>query len=80
MMVIFEFLAIKLVVFKHLQKCNFFFHHLGGWKNELRFLQNNKNFKKIKNSFFYILQLPHAVISNSEKLTHPIVQPPNWTF
>ena len=22
--------------------------------------------------FFYILQLPHTVISNSEKLTHPI--------
>ena len=24
--------------------------------------------------FFYILQLPHTVISNSEKLTHPSVQ------
>ena len=24
-------------------------------------------------SFFYILQLPHTVISNSEKLTHPTV-------
>ena len=23
--------------------------------------------------FFYILQLPHTVISNSEKLTHPNV-------
>ena len=23
---------------------------------------------------FYILQLPHTVISNSEKLTHPIIQ------
>ena len=32
--------------------------------------------KKLKNgqfSFFYILQLPHTVISNSEKFTHPIV-------
>ena len=34
-------------------------------------------FKKIKNglfSFFGILQLPHTVNSNSEKLTHPTVQ------
>ena len=34
----------------------------------------HKNVKKIKNSqfsFFYILQLPHTVISNSAKLTHP---------
>ena len=33
--------------------------------------------KKIKNgqfSFFDILQLPHTVISNSEKFTHPTVQ------
>ena len=32
-----------------------------------------KTIKKIQNghfSFFYILQLPHTVISNSEKLTH----------
>ena len=32
--------------------------------------------KKIENgyfSFFDILQLPHTVISNSEKLTHPNV-------
>ena len=39
--------------------------------------RKTKNFKKIKNgqfSFFYILQLPHSVISNSEKLTHPTVQ------
>ena len=31
-------------------------------------------FKKIKNGHFFvvdILQLPHSVISNSEKLTHP---------
>ena len=31
-------------------------------------------FKKIENgqfSFFYILQLPQTLISNSEKLTHP---------
>ena len=30
--------------------------------------------KKLKNgqiSFFYILQLPHTVISNSENMTHP---------
>ena len=25
--------------------------------------------------FFYIFQLPHTVISNSEKLTHPTAQP-----
>ena len=33
-------------------------------------------FKKIRNGqfrFCYIFQLPHTVISNSEKLTHPIV-------
>ena len=36
-----------------------------------------KIFKKVKNDqfiFFYILQLLQTVISNSEKLTHPIVQ------
>ena len=38
-----------------------------------------KDFRKTKKlkmvSFFVdILQLPHTVISNSEKLTHPIVQ------
>ena len=36
-----------------------------------------KNFKEIKNdqfSFFNILKLPHTVISNSEKSTHPTVQ------
>ena len=37
-----------------------------------------KDFRKTKNKngqfiFFYILQLPHRVISNSKKLTHPIV-------
>ena len=40
-------------------------------------MQNKKKLKQIKNgqfSFFYILQLPHTVISNSEKLTHPSVQ------
>ena len=34
------------------------------------------NLKKNKNGqfiFFYILHLPHTVISNSEKLTHPNV-------
>ena len=36
-----------------------FFYYVGGWKND---------------SFFDILQLPHTVISNSEKLTHPTVQ------
>ena len=29
--------------------------------------------------FFYILQLPHTVISKSEKLTHPSVQYNNET-
>ena len=36
--------------------------------------RKTKNFKKIKNgqfSFFYILQLPHTVISNSEKIDPP---------
>ena len=38
--------------------------------------RKTKQVQKIKNgqfSFSYILQLPHTVISNSEKLTHPIV-------
>ena len=37
--------------------------------------RKTEKFKNIKNgqfSFFDILQLPHTVISNSEKLTHPI--------
>ena len=45
----------------------YFFYYVGGVEK----------FKKIKNgqfSFFNILQLPHTVISNSEKLTHPTVQ------
>ena len=44
------------------------------------FFAKQKFKKKIKNgqfSFFVdILQLPHTVISKSEKLTHPTVQPP----
>ena len=28
--------------------------------------------KKLKIVIFYILQLPHTIISNSEKMTHPI--------
>ena len=32
-----------------------------------------KKKKKWSLEFFYILQLPHTVISNSEKLTHPSV-------
>ena len=40
------------------------------------FRKTKKICKKIKNgqfSFFDILKLPHTVISNSEKLTHPNV-------
>ena len=51
-------------------------NYVGGWKNDQEFLQ--KKIKKIKKMvskvFFYILQLPHTVISNSEKFTHPNVQ------
>ena len=39
---------------------------------DFRKTENKKN-KNGQFSFFYILQLPHTVISNSEKLTHPIV-------
>ena len=41
--------------------------------------RKTKKILKIKNgqfSFFYILQLPHTVISNSEKMTHPTVYTP----
>ena len=58
------------------ENVGYFFYFVGGWKNDKGFSQNIKFFKKIKNgqfSFFYILQLPHTVISNSEKLTHPTV-------
>ena len=44
-----------------------------------RIFAKQLNFKKIKNCqfiFFYILQLPHTVISNSEKLTHPTLRVP----
>ena len=63
----------------NLRKCSLFFllQYVGGWKNDKGFLQNRKILQKIKNghfSFFDILQLPHTVISNSEKLTHPNMQ------
>ena len=51
-----------------------FFYNVGGWKNDLGFLQNKKfvkNEKMVNLVFFYILQLPQTVISNSEKLNHP---------
>ena len=57
----------------------------------IRIFAKHINFNKIKNGhlgFFYILQLTHTAISNSEKLTHPIVYPAKaallkisaWTF
>ena len=33
--------------------------------------EEEKKLKMVSLVFFYILQLPHTVISNSEKLTHP---------
>ena len=33
---------------------------------------NTEKLKMVSLVFFYISQLPHTVISNSEKLTHPI--------
>ena len=48
----------------------YFFYYVGGWENDEGFFAK----KKLKMvSFFYILQLPHTVISNYEKLTHPNV-------
>ena len=38
------------------------------FRKTIKFLKN----KNGQFSFFDILQLPHTVISNSEKLTHPI--------
>ena len=42
-------------------KCSLFFYYVRCWKA----------IKKVSLVFFDILQLPHTVISNSEKLTHP---------
>ena len=76
-MVIFECLTLKLVLnsFQTFAKMYFIlFYYVGGWKMIKDFRKTEK-FKNIKNgqfSFFDILQLPHTVISNSEKLTHPI--------
>ena len=57
-------------------KCILFFYYEGVWKNDKGLSQNN-TIKKIKKMvslvFFDILQLPHTVISNSEKSTHPTV-------
>ena len=60
-------------VFKHLQKCSLlFFTMQGGGKIIKDFCKTIK--KNCQFSFFVdILQLPHTVISNSEKLTHPTV-------
>ena len=45
------------------------------WHNWLANLHGfAKERKKWSVYFFYILQLPHTVISNSEKLTHPNVE------
>ena len=52
----------------------YFFYYVGEWKNE-DFCKTENFKKKMKMvSFFYILQLPHTVISNSEQLTHPNVE------
>ena len=40
---------------------------------DFRKTKNLKKLKMVSLVFFDILQLPHTVISNSEKLTHPIV-------
>ena len=63
-------------VFKHLRKCSLFFYYVGGWKNDKGFSQKKfkKKLKKVSLVFFYILQLPHTLMSNSEKLTHSIVE------
>ena len=46
-----------------------------GVEKWLRIFAKQKLLKKFKTvSFFYILQLPHTVTSNSKKLTHPTVQ------
>ena len=52
-----------------------FFTMQGGGKMIKDFRKPIKYLKNKKWSVFYILQLPHTVISNSEKLTHPAVQP-----
>ena len=40
---------------------------------DFRKTKNLKKLKMVSLVFFDILQLPHTVISNSEKLTHPNV-------
>ena len=53
----------------------YFFYFVGGWKMVKDFHKTIKfkNIKKVSLVFFDILQQPHTVISNSEKLTHPTV-------
>ena len=46
----------------------YFFYYVGGLKNDQGFSKKKKRRKKMVS-----LQLPHTVISNSEKLTHPAV-------
>ena len=58
-----------------MRKCSLFFYYVGGWKNDKEFSQNKICLTKLKMVslvFLTNLQLPHTVISNSEKLTHPI--------
>ena len=43
------------------------------FRKTIKLKKKNRQF-----SFFYILQLPHTVILNSKKLTHPSVLKVGW--
>ena len=62
-----------------MRKCSLFFLLCRGVEKWLRIFAKQLDLKKFKNghfSFFVdILQLPLIVIINSEKFTHPIVEP-----
>ena len=62
---------ISLIQFSNICKnVVYFFYYVGGLKNDQGFSKKKKRRKKMVS-----LQLPHTVISNSEKLTHPTVHP-----
>ena len=71
----FRILYLQISLKQYLNICEnvvYFFYYLGGRKMMKDFCKTIKKiFLNGQFRFFYIMQLPHTVISNSEKLTHP---------